>query len=270
MREAAWNVTDLCYRHPRSSGTAVSHVSAAIGADGLTAIIGPNGAGKSTFAHLLCGLLAPTSGTVALGGRSVASWRRDEFAREVAFVPQGEEGVFPLTVRQLVAMGRFPYLGAWQRADRADDARVMHALAQVDTEGLADRTMQTLSGGERQRVRVARALAQDASVLLLDEPTASLDIRYEIELFLLLRRLADTGLRVVVITHNLTLTARLADTAVLMAHGTLLALGTPHEVLTSPTLSSAYEWPIDVTPHHADDDTPFPLVLPKLVAPVRA
>ncbi len=269
MGDAVWTLNDVCYRHPRAAVDAVTHVSGTIGAAGLTAIVGPNGAGKSTLAHLLAGLMRPTTGQIDMRGRALPSWKRVEVARQVGFVAQGEVGVFPVTARQLVAMGRFPYLGAWHRAEAVDGDRVMRALRQVGAEQFADRTMQTLSGGERQRVRVARALAQDATVLLLDEPTASLDVRHEVEVFQLLRQLADAGTSVVVITHNLSLAARLADTAWLLARGALLATGTPRDVLTSDALTSAYEWPVDVTQHRGPDDITFPLVVPRVAASVR-
>ncbi len=246
----------------------MSQVSAALGDAGLTAIVGPNGAGKSTLAHLLAGLLTPTRGTIMLHGRNVSAWPRVEMARTVGFVAQGEDGVFPVTARQLVAMGRMPYLGPWRRAERVDDERVMQALADVGATQFAERQMHTLSGGERQRVRVARALAQDAALLLLDEPTASLDVRYEVELFHLLRTLADAGVRVVVITHNLSLAAHLADRVLLMARGAALALGSPADVLTSAALSDAYAWPVEVVSFRTPQHGVVPLVIPRV--PVRA
>lgn len=264
MAEPIWALDSVCYRHPRAAVDAVAQVSTTIGGAGLTAIVGPNGAGKSTLALLLAGLLMPTRGTITLRGTPLASWARVDVARQVGFVAQAEEGVFPVTVRQLVAMGRFPYLGPWHRAEAADESRVTEALLQVGAAQFADRAVHTLSGGERQRVRVARALAQNLSVLLLDEPTASLDVRHEVEVFQLLRRLADDGARAVVITHNLSLAARLADTAMLMARGALLASGIPRDVLTSASLSAAYEWPVDVESHRSTDGTVFPIVMPRV------
>jgi len=264
MVEPIWTLSGVCYRHPRAAVDAVAHVSGAVGLRGLTAVIGPNGAGKSTLAHLLAGLLVPSSGEITLRGRTLASWPRVEVARQVGFVAQAEDGVFPVTSRQLVAMGRFPYLGPWHRAEPTDQARVMEALSQVGAAQFADRLVSTLSGGERQRVRIARALAQNASVLLLDEPTASLDVRHEVEVFQLLRTLADAGATAVVITHNLSMAARLADTALLMARGKVLAAGPPRDVMTSDTLSAAYEWPVDVALHHGADGSTFPLIIPRL------
>ncbi len=264
MADAAWTLSDVCFRHPRAAVDAVAHITASLGHVGLTAIVGPNGAGKSTLAHLLAGLLTPTHGLITLHDRNVSSWRRVEMARTVGFVSQREEGVFPVTARQLVAMGRMPYLGPWRSAERVDDERVTQALADVGATQFVDRMVQTLSGGEHQRVRVARALAQDAALLLLDEPTASLDVRYEVELFHLLRTLADAGVRVVVITHNLSLAAQLADTVLLMARGAALAIGSPADVLTTDALSDAYEWPVDVVAIRTAQHGVVPMIVPRL------
>ena len=139
MAEPLWALDAVSYRHPRAAADSVAQVSTTIGGAGLMAIIGPNGAGKSTLALLLAGLLVPTRGTIALRGTPLASWSRVDIARQVGFVAQAEEGVFPATVRQLVAMGRFPYLGPWHRATPADEARVAEALRQVGAAQLADR-----------------------------------------------------------------------------------------------------------------------------------
>ncbi len=269
MPEPTWQLDAVSFRHPRADRDAVREISCAIGDEGLTAIVGPNGAGKSTLAHLLAGLQTPTRGAITFRQRPIGAWSRIELAQQVGFVPQGEEGVFPLTARQLVAMGRFPYLGPWQRTATVDDETVLRALHDVGAERFADRTMQTLSGGERQRVRVARALAQDASVLLLDEPTASLDVRHEVELFELLRRLADANTRVVVVTHHLSLAAQLADSVLLLAQGQVIASGASHAVLTSETLTAAYEWPVDVVQHGGPDGQLVPLVMPRVTRRTR-
>jgi iron complex transport system ATP-binding protein len=269
MTDIAWQVDRVGFRHPGASRAALRDVSCALAGGGVTAILGPNGAGKSTFVRLLIGLAAPTTGIVQFRGRSLGSWPRGAIAREIGFVPQGEESVFPITVREVVAMGRYPHLGPW-RAETAEDRRlVMAALGDVDATEFADRPFSTLSGGEQQRVRIARALAQHGSAIVLDEPTAGLDVRHEIELFALLRGLAAHGRIVVLVTHNLSLASRLADRILLFSEGALVAEGDTGTVLTGSMLSTVYGWPIDVVPHPGPGaETGRLLVVPRLALPV--
>jgi len=264
MTEIAWKAERVSFRHPGASRDAVRDVTCDLTGEGVTAILGPNGAGKSTFVRLLIGLLAPTRGIVQFRGRGLVSWPRDAIAREVGFVPQGEESVFPMTVREVVAMGRYPHLGPWRAETEEDRRLVRHALEDVDAFPFADRPFSTLSGGEQQRVRIARALAQHGSAIVLDEPTAGLDVRHEIELFALLRGLASQGRTVVLVTHNLSLAARLADQALLFSEGALVAQGDPRTVLTGDTLSRVYRWPIDVV---QSVEAGGPLVVPRLTLP---
>jgi len=270
MTDAAWQVERVTFRHPGAVRDALHDVTCQLAGGGVTAILGPNGAGKSTFVRLLIGLASPTSGSVQFRGRSLEKWPRGAIAREIGFVPQGEESVFPITVREVVAMGRYPHLGPWRAESDEDRRLVRHALEDVDAFPFADRPFSTLSGGEQQRVRIARALAQHGSAIVLDEPTAGLDVRHEIELFALLRGLAADGRTVVLVTHNLSLAARLADRILLFADGTLVAHGTAAAVLTGDTLSTVYGWPIDVVPHPGPGhEAGRPLVVPRLALPVE-
>jgi iron complex transport system ATP-binding protein len=268
MTDAAWLVERVTFRHPGASRDALHDVTCQLAGGGVTAILGPNGAGKSTFVRLLIGLAQPASGMVHYRGRSLEKWPRGAIAREIGFVPQGEESVFPMTVREVVAMGRYPHLGPWRAESDVDRRLVRHALEDVDAFAFADRPFATLSGGEQQRVRIARALAQHGSAIVLDEPTAGLDVRHEIELFALLRGLAADGRTVVLVTHNLSLAARLADRILLFSEGALVAHGTAAAVLTGDTLSKVYGWPIDVVEHTAaDGQVGGPLVVPRLTPP---
>ncbi|HET6230621.1 MAG TPA: ABC transporter ATP-binding protein, partial [Longimicrobiaceae bacterium] len=185
----SWRCEGLAFRYPDSARAAVDGVSLEIPGGACTAVLGPNGSGKSTLLRLLLGTLTPERGTVQFRGRAVAAWPRVEMAREVGVVPQGEELAFPILVRELVAMGRYPYLGSWRREGPDDRRAVEEAMRRCDVLHLAGRPVSTLSGGEQQRARVARALAQEPSVLALDEPTASLDISHEMSIFELLREL---------------------------------------------------------------------------------
>jgi len=257
---SAWVARDVRFVHDGASRAAVDGVSLDVPAGRLTALLGPNGAGKSTLLSLLLGTLRPRSGTVTLRGRAVAAWPRAELARTVGVVPQGEEFAFPLTVRALVEMGRYPHLGPWQRARAADQAAIDAALARCGLTTFADRAVSTLSGGERQRARLARALAQVASAspdgapiadaaLALDEPTAALDLAHEMAFFGLMRALADGGTTVLLVTHHLDLAARYADHLVLLHHGRVVAAGDAHAVLAGDAVSRVYGWPVAVVPY---------------------
>lgn len=268
MADARWTLNDVRYRHRGAASDALRGLSLAITAGRVTAIVGPNGAGKSTLVQLLLGLAAPTQGTVRLRDRDATAWPRGELAREVAVLPQGEEMVLPLTVTDVVAMGRYPRLGALQAPTADDHAAVHRALAATCTEELAERPFGELSGGERQRVRVARALAQDTPALLLDEPTAALDVRHEMQLFELVRLLAGDGRTIVLVTHALDLAARYADDLILLAEGRVVAAGAPAAVLTEAHLAQAYGWPIAVSTRPGSAGVP--MVLPLTMAEARA
>jgi iron complex transport system ATP-binding protein len=243
----------------------VDRVDCDIASGELTALIGPNGAGKSTFARLLLGLVQPNGGEVLYRGRPAQAWPREAMARQVGFVPQGEESAFPLRVREVVAMGRYPHLGMWRSESDGDRRVIKESLAHVEAEALAARRFDSLSGGERQRVRIARALAQEGEALLLDEPSAGLDIRHEVELFVLCARLARAGRTVVVLTHNLGLAARLADRVLLFDRGRLAIAGSPRDVLTAATLTRVYGWPVDVVSHPGPGpEAGTPLVVPRI------
>ncbi|HEX2211699.1 MAG TPA: ABC transporter ATP-binding protein [Longimicrobium sp.] len=236
---SGWRCAGVTFRYPESAHPAVLDLSLEIPSGATTAVLGPNGSGKSTLLRLLLGILNPTAGTAEFGGRRVGEWGRDALARAVGVVPQGEDSVFPVSVRELVGMGRYPHLGAWRREGDADRRAVEEAMRRCDVWALAARPVPTLSGGERQRARVARALAQEAATLALDEPTAALDVAHEMAIFELLRDLGHAGKTVLVVTHNLNLAARYADRLVLLHRGCVAAEGTPAEVLTRSLVSLA-------------------------------
>ncbi|HUG40266.1 MAG TPA: ABC transporter ATP-binding protein [Longimicrobiales bacterium] len=260
---AVFESLELGYRYPRAAIDAVRDVRVAIPAGSLYAVIGPNGCGKTTLLRLLLGALRPSVGSVRYAGRDVADWPRRDLALRIGVVPQVEELVFPLSVRELVAMGRYPHLGPWRSEGGEDRRAVDRALETCAVAALADRSFDTLSGGERQRVRVARALAQEPETLVLDEPTASLDIAHEMGIFALLRRLADGGVTVVLVTHNLNVAARFADRLLLMHRGRTAAEGDPVRVLARDVLEPVYDWPLAVAPHPGPGpDEGSPQILP--------
>lgn len=238
---------DLVFRYPGAEVDAVRGVSVRAEPGRLSTILGPNGSGKSTLLRLVAGGLRPASGTARFAGRRLARWSRRDLAREVAVVTQREHIPFPVTVRALVAMGRYPHLGPWRREGEADRAAIGAAMERCGVAGLGERAFQTLSGGERQRVRVARALAQEPRALVLDEPTAALDMRYEMTIFRLLRELAHRdGVAVLLVTHNLNLAARFGDRHLLLDGGRTAAQGDAAAVLTTDNISGVYGWPVSV------------------------
>jgi iron complex transport system ATP-binding protein len=203
-------------------------------------VIGPNGAGKSTLLRLMAGLLRPGGGRVSVMGRDLASISRREVARLVAVVPQESHFAFDYSVRDVVMMGRNPYLGRLERPGSRDLELVDRALDFVDARGLADKPVTQLSGGEKQRVVLARALAQETGLLLLDEPTAHLDIQHQESFVLLLRRLNAQGKTVVLLSHDLNL-ASVACTRILLLHkGRAAACDLPEKVLTLELIRSVY------------------------------
>jgi len=243
-----WSLRGVGFQWPGATRPTLDDITLDVPGGRMTALLGPNGAGKSTLLQILLGTLAPAAGDVRFLDRALAGWQRKALAREIAVVPQGEaEPLF--SVREIVAMGRYPYLGPWQRERPEDAAAIRRAMDRCDVSAFADRWLSNLSGGERQRVRLARALAQEPSVLVLDEPTTFLDVRHEMTTFALLRDLRDAGATVVLATHNLNLAARYADELVLMRDGRIVAHGTPAHVLTADRIAAVYDWPVAVVAH---------------------
>ncbi len=260
---SGWRCDGVTFRYPEAEVNALEGVSMEAPAGGCTAVLGPNGSGKSTLLRILLGTLMAEAGTAEFDGRRLTAWSRPELARAVGVVPQGEEAAFPIAVRELVAMGRYPHLGPWRREGAADRRAVEEAMRRCDVSDFAARPVATLSGGERQRARVARALAQEPRALALDEPTAALDVSHEMAIWELLRHLARAGTTVLVVTHNLNLAARYADRLVLLHRGRVAAAGTPAQVLTRDTVERVYGWPVRVVPHPGPGpDAGAPQVVP--------
>lgn len=234
-------------RYRRDAPLALDGVTCQVAGSELVAVVGPNGSGKTTLVRALLGLLPLERGSVLVEGRAVSSWSRAALARAVGVVGQQEEAVFRLTVAETVMLGRYAHLGPLAAPRDIDRDTVRAALRRCDIVELADRPIDSLSGGEWKRVRVARALAQEPRALVLDEPTASLDIRHEMELFELMRQLVDGGLAGLVITHHLNLAGRFADRIVLLDRGAVVAEGEPAVVLRREILSRVFQWPLAVT-----------------------
>jgi iron complex transport system ATP-binding protein len=226
---------------------ALDGVDCQVAGSELVAVVGPNGSGKTTLVRALLGLLPLEQGSVMVDGRPVEAWPRGALARVVGVVGQQEEALFRLSVAEMVMLGRYARLGPLEAPRAEDRSAVRSALERCDIVDLAERSVDSLSGGEWKRVRIARALAQEPRALVLDEPTASLDVRHEMELFELIRQLVDGGLAGLVITHHLNLAARFADRIVLLDRGVVVAEGAPAQVMNRDTLSRVFEWPVAVT-----------------------
>jgi iron complex transport system ATP-binding protein len=225
------------------------------------AVVGPNGCGKSTLVKAISRALRPAAGTVSLAGRDIWRMKPRELARQVAVVAQ-ETGVeFDFTVEELVAMGRLPYLSRFRRETEADDLAVRRALEATNTLGLADRLVTGLSGGERQRVMVARALAQEPELLILDEPTAHLDIAHQVELLDLTRRLnRERGLTVIAVLHDLNLAAQYAGSMLMLKDGRRFAEGSPVQVVTEANVAAVYGSRVRVS-SHPEEGSPHVILL---------
>lgn len=242
----------------------LNDVSIAIEPGDCTGIVGPNGSGKSTLLRLLAGHLRPASGEVTLDSEPVARINHRRRARSIAFLPQTVNPTFSLTVFETVCLGRHPHLGALGALTPHDREVADRCLRDAECTELRNRDFMTLSGGERQRVMLASILAQEPALLLLDEPTSSLDVHHQVEIFDLLRGLAADDYGVCVVTHDLNLAARFCRNVLLLSGSTPdpIAHGTPAEVFNEHDLSTAYGAPIQVA-EHPIEHTPLVSAAPK-------
>ena len=215
-------------------------VSLRVEAGDCCGIVGPNGAGKSTLLRLMAGLLKPKTGRIELDGQALNGLAMRERARKIAFLPQRVAIDADFTVREVVLMGRFPHRSMGLFDSAKDHAIVESAMAATQTLEFAERPMETLSGGEAQRVHIAAALAQQPRVLLLDEPTASLDIQHQLAVFEILRGQAASGIAVVVVTHDVNLAADFCNRVLLLNEGKSVAYGPPQQVISPDLLAPVY------------------------------
>ncbi len=213
-------------------------VSFELPARGLIAIAGPNGAGKSTLLGVMAGLRAPYRGACTYKGVEVSAWKRRDFARSVAFLPQSVKIEFPFTVEEVVMMGRTPYARGWLESDE-DHAAVERAMQVTDALTFRDRDFRTLSGGERQRVILASALAQEPETLLLDEPTTFLDLKHQLSMYRLLSELAQK-LLVVAVTHDLNLALQFSSRILILDSGRLAGDGETAQVLNAESIQRVF------------------------------
>jgi iron complex transport system ATP-binding protein len=225
-------------------------ISLDIEAEEFVGLIGPNGSGKTTLLKLMEGILQPREGEILVKGSPVEEMKRRDLARIMAVVPQEPPAVFPFLVQEVVLMGRAPHLETWQLEGKRDYEIVTRAMEMTDTLHLADRPMDRLSGGERQRVLIARALAQEPQIILLDEPTAFLDIRHQVEFFNLIKSLnMDQGLTVLAVTHDINLASLYCQRIILLGEGQIRVIGRPHDVVTEEHMQAVYHTPVFVDRH---------------------
>lgn len=292
MTDAAYSLSHVGYRI--GGARILDDITLDVHYGRVLALVGPNGAGKSSLLGILSGDAAPSSGSVTLDGRPLAQLGARELARRRSVLLQANQVSFSFTTREVVEMGRAPWAGrggdrfvdavagaavgadavgvprsaahaahAASAAVLADDEIVRAAMRQADVSHLAARAFSSLSGGERARASLARVLAQQTPIVLLDEPTAALDLKHQEDVLRIARALAADGRAIVVVLHDLSLAAAYADEIAIVHGGSLVAFGAPAEVLTAPRIESVYETPVRVI---ADPDTGRPVVLPRRAA----
>jgi iron complex transport system ATP-binding protein len=256
---AAIEFRDARVRYPGAAGLAVAGVTFTAQSGRITAVTGPNGSGKSTLVKALLRRVPLAGGDIAIGGVTLGQLSLRDAARRTSVVPQREEPAFPMTVREYIALGRFPHASVWSTSDPGGDRTVTAAVERAGVGAFLERHTDELSGGEWQRVRIARALAQGGHLLVLDEPTTFLDVGHEMAVFELLSELARDGMGVLLITHQLNLVARFAQHVVLLHAGTIAAQGPPDAVMTGGILEPVYDWPLVVA---RDPAVGAPMLIP--------
>lgn len=234
-------------RYPGSPRLVLDAVDARVGSGELVAVVGPNGSGKTSLTRALLGMLSPVAGRVDLDGVPIEDWDRRAIARAVGVVAQREETPFPIRVAEAVMMARYARLGPVEAPRVADRDAVRRALERCDAWELRARPVDTLSGGEWQRVRMARALAQEPGLLVLDEPSAALDIGQEMRQFELISDLVAGGIGALVVSHHLNVAARFATTLLLLSEGRVAGQGAAGDVLRPDILARVFGWPVSVS-----------------------
>jgi iron complex transport system ATP-binding protein len=236
----AINIRQLSYSF--GNRAVLRNLSFSVTEGDLFIIIGPNGSGKTTLMRAIAGILKPQRGEMEIFGRRLSNYKRKEFARSVAFVPQGLPVDFPFTVAELVLMGRAPYHSMLGIEQKKDYEIAKQAMRFTEIEQLAARKLDQLSGGEQQRVYIARAICQEPQILLLDEPTASLDLAHQARIMDLMERLkTEKGVTVVMVSHDINLAAMYSDQLLLLRDGKIVCTGLPNEILNFKTLEETYD-----------------------------
>jgi len=250
---------NVAFSYPESNWT-LTIPSLTLGAERVTCLVGPNGSGKSTLIRLAAGLLFPGTGTISLNGDTLSALRRRDLARAIAYLPQESPPLYDYPVEMVARMGRYIHTGWTGALSPQDEQAVENALRSVQMTEKKDRSLAHISGGERRRALIASVLAQQARLLLLDEPTASLDVHHAASVMQLLAHLAQDGPQVVMVTHDINLAAMFATRMLLISDGHILVDGTPAEVIQPQWMAAAYGPDVMVYPHPELD---IPMLLPK-------
>jgi len=214
------------------------------------ALLGPNGAGKSTLLKSIIGFLIPEKGEVLIKNKSVSNWNKNDLAKNISFIPQDFKLQFDYLVEDLVLMGRFPYVGYWQSYSQKDKEIAKNVLKQLDLFKHRKKQFSQLSGGERKRVTIARALAQETDILLMDEAFANLDINHQLEIMQLLSEINLKQKKLIIlVSHNINLASEYCQRILMMKHGKLIADGYPEEIITTDNLKKLYETNLKIIPN---------------------
>ncbi|MCK4957409.1 MAG: ABC transporter ATP-binding protein [Candidatus Cloacimonetes bacterium] len=219
----------------------ISKLSVEFGKGDFCALLGPNGAGKSTLLKAMIGFLPLSSGEIKINDRAMSSWKKKELAQEISLIPQDFQLQFDHKVRELIMMGRFPYLGYWQNYSTKDMQIVDNIIKQLDLVEFAEKNFSQLSGGERQRVTIGRALAQQSETILMDEAFSHLDINHQLEIMQLLSKInKEQNKRIILVSHNINLASEYCDRIIMLKAGKLIADGTPEAVITDENIQELY------------------------------
>ncbi len=227
----------------------IKNVSFSLEQGEFLGIIGPNGAGKSTILRILCGILRPKTGDIFIFNKDINDIDKKTLAQKIAFVPQETHFALNFPVKDIVLMGRFPYLRAFQRESRKDLEATKHALTYAQVVEFRKRPINSLSSGERQRVVLARALAQEPEILILDEPTSHLDLHHQYAIMELLKKLNTEGMSIIIVNHDLNLASLYCQRLVLMHKGCIFSKGTPQSLINEKTLNDVYKTEVKIIKH---------------------
>ncbi len=234
------DIKSLTYAYDKNRKNVIDNISFMIDKGDMLSILGPNGSGKSTLLKLLNGLLSPDSGVISFEGKNIADYSQRELAQKFALVLQQNHVDFEFTCREIVMMGRYPYLGRFQTESSKDIEIVEQAMRDTGVYELKDKSINEVSGGEKQRVFIAKALAQTPEVLFIDEGTSNLDIRYKMDILKLLKGLNEKGTTIIMVQHDLDLTARFSKSVCLMSKGKVHTLDTPDMVFNEDNIYDVY------------------------------